>query len=980
MLLTLFWLIPAPANAQAAPQPTGITVGGDNLTRLLWNNPDGTTSVWKLTADGLDVSLSIYGPYPGWTALSLASGADSAPRILWNHPSDGQISLWRVDPFSAAFTFANYGPYPGWSVFSLGVGGNNAPRVLWNHAPDNLMSLWNVAPDTTLTQGTYGPYTGYTAFRVAAGPNSIPRTLWNKSDGSISLWYSTADASNYAHTEYGPFAGYAPAALAVDSTNAPRILWNHPSDRTVSLWTVAGDGTYTYKNYSDPSGYSPVAMAAGTGGDLRLLWSNGQGDAQIWVISANGGYSVKTYSNADSTTLQLLSVATNPNTVTSGGTSVCIVTLSSAAPAGGATISLSSSNSGVASVPPSVSVPNGATRATFNIATSLFTSSPATTVTIYAAYAGVSRNTALTVNPDTANVGGSSVPTGADPDYKIFANPVNADVTERVSGSVNTMVTINVLPVNSFNGNVSLYLPTLPNGVTASLSSPVVSTASGNASSDLIFTVASTTRPGDYTINLQSISSYDNKSRYTPVSLTVEPAVQNTNFTITEDVDGLELEAGSSDKAALTLSPGAGFNSPVSLSLESDPRLPVSATAAAKITGVFSAPTLTSANSTSILTIQVGSQVPKGNYNMLIRGSAYTGTQTLVLTVFVVANTDNAVYDQNVPAPAYPDPGPSESGTSDMLRYDLNSSPSGQASAAQPQAISGPYVSGPYVSGPYDLEASFAGLRPRFLGNSDDRIYIKPTYYPFSAICRIAAYFGSSPFPHIGTGVLIGKNHVLTTAHLFYNGPTNFATKIVVSPGYDHGVSSTYHHASVKWAWVPTYYESALRNGGNYRRSDWAILDVNPTTDVPKAKKGKGLGTYASYMHAVNDFVSPAYAYAAGYPGNVTVNGMYLDEKAEYMFYSFTGNGDDGYVTDVPPGQSGHSVDSVFYTIDISEGDSGGPIYHTDPARIDPLYHVFAVINGSNDTGTTGYNFGTRINHARQVIIGSLLQEDKDEN
>src|SRR5439155_1327587 len=56
-----------------------------------------------------------------------------------------------------------------------------------------------------------------------------------------------------------------------------------------------------------------------------------------------------------------------------------------------------SSNNGAASVPSSVAVPAGATTATFTVSTSPVTAS--TTVTISAAYGGVSKSATLTVMP-----------------------------------------------------------------------------------------------------------------------------------------------------------------------------------------------------------------------------------------------------------------------------------------------------------------------------------------------------------------------------------------------------------------------------------------------------------------------------------------------------------------------------------------------------------------------------------------------------
>ena len=360
MFLLLLCLAPAQVNAQAVP--IGIAVGSDNLTRLLWNNPDGGISLWQLDGSGNVSAQNSYGPYAGWLAQGFAAGPDNSPRILWNHTADGAMSLWRLDPSGASFTQATYGPYAGWSAVSVGVGGNNAPRIVWNHTADSQMSLWNITPDTNFTQGTYGPYSGYTAFRVAAGPNSIPRTLWNKSDGSISLWYSTADAANYAHSEYGPYPGWSDVALAVDSTNAARVLWSHPSDGTVSLWKVAGDGTFTQQTYTEPAGYSPVALAAGTGGDVRLLWSNGGGSALVWTIQSSGVYD-QTYPASP----QVSYIAVNPSTITAGGGAEMAVHLTSSAP-NGIIVNLSSSNN-LVQMPPSIQTPQNSAVLYFTIST-----------------------------------------------------------------------------------------------------------------------------------------------------------------------------------------------------------------------------------------------------------------------------------------------------------------------------------------------------------------------------------------------------------------------------------------------------------------------------------------------------------------------------------------------------------------------------------------------------------------------------------
>jgi hypothetical protein len=87
--------------------------------------------------------------------------------------------------------------------------------------------------------------------------------------------------------------------------------------------------------------------------------------------------------------------------VTGGATSQGSVTLTSAAPSGGAVVSLSS-NAAVATVPASVTVPAGATSTTFTVTTTA--SAAPTAANISAVLGGVTRTATLTVNPPSATV------------------------------------------------------------------------------------------------------------------------------------------------------------------------------------------------------------------------------------------------------------------------------------------------------------------------------------------------------------------------------------------------------------------------------------------------------------------------------------------------------------------------------------------------------------------------------------------------
>ena len=93
---------------------------------------------------------------------------------------------------------------------------------------------------------------------------------------------------------------------------------------------------------------------------------------------------------------RLVGVSVFPAAVTGGNGSTGTVTLGSAAPAGGAVVTLTSSNTNAATVLASVTVPANATTKTFAITTMR---TVPTAVTITATYNGVARTATLTVNP-----------------------------------------------------------------------------------------------------------------------------------------------------------------------------------------------------------------------------------------------------------------------------------------------------------------------------------------------------------------------------------------------------------------------------------------------------------------------------------------------------------------------------------------------------------------------------------------------------
>jgi hypothetical protein len=138
---------------------------------------------------------------------------------------------------------------------------------------------------------------------------------------------------------------------------------------------------------------------------LRHWWRvrgiNSAGTAGPW--SSVRRFTAGAFTQAPS----LAGIALNPASVIGGNTSQGTASLTSAAPSGGAVVTLSSSNTSAATVPASVTVPAGAFSTTFTVSTAPVSTS--TPVTISGGHGGATRSATLTVSPPAAPASLSAV-------------------------------------------------------------------------------------------------------------------------------------------------------------------------------------------------------------------------------------------------------------------------------------------------------------------------------------------------------------------------------------------------------------------------------------------------------------------------------------------------------------------------------------------------------------------------------------------
>jgi len=291
----------------------------------------------------------------------------------------------------------------------VGGGTTTGTVTLTGPAPAGGASVWvNGSVEGRVV--TPGPVT------VPAGSRSASFTI-TAPDVNASHWViiqasygSGNNGMQGAVLRIDPDVPATPGILAL-TTDQPAVIGGQSMRGLVGLETPAPAGGATISMTSDnPVVRVPasVSIAAGNSATTFVASTSAVSNPTGATITASAGAASKSVFlsvNPDPNAAPVLaSLTPNVSGVNGGGTLQVSLTLSAAAPSGGAVVTLTSSNTAAARVPASVTVPAGQGFAAFTVTTS--TVATDTTVTITGTY-GVTLSTTITVN---ATPGGGTAP------------------------------------------------------------------------------------------------------------------------------------------------------------------------------------------------------------------------------------------------------------------------------------------------------------------------------------------------------------------------------------------------------------------------------------------------------------------------------------------------------------------------------------------------------------------------------------------
>jgi hypothetical protein len=259
------------------------------------------------------------------------------------------------------------------------------------------------------------------------------------------------------------------------------------ADGDVLKATISGSTITAYKNGTAILTANDATYASGQPGmGFFILGVTGT------YAAANAEFGSSNYSATDgqsgTTSATPTALACSSSSMTGKGTDACTVTLNGAAPSGGLTVSLSSSNAAV-TLPATVTVPANATSATFTA--TVVSVATAQTVTLTATAGGVSQTFALNLGTGTStlSVNAASVAFGSVP----LNTPATQSVILTSTGTASLTISAATVAGAGFTVSGATLPVTLSAGQALTLEVQFEPTVAGAASGQLTITSNSST-------------------------------------------------------------------------------------------------------------------------------------------------------------------------------------------------------------------------------------------------------------------------------------------------------------------------------------------------------------------------------------------------------------------------------------------------------------------------------------------------------
>ena len=550
---------PPPVFAGMSVNPSSVVGGNAATGTVTLSGPQSGATVVKVSIiDTAPASLPANNPPCPPSSrcynVTVPAGATSANFAIGTQPVTSQFNLnifaeSAGSPSQQALLLITAGGAAGVSALST-----NPVDLVGGRSATGTVSLSAAAPSggasVTLTKAFSNGATGTVPITIPASV-SVPA-------GQTTASFAIATSSVTATTNVRISASFNGTTSATDMTLFP-LLAQVSFAGNVPGGTPA-TGTVTL-NGAAPSGGTVVALASANTSLVTVPGSvtvpAGQTSvdftANTQPVTQTTGVSVSASSGGTTVTTTVFlvvsravsSVTLSPNTVVGPASSTATVTLRAAAPTGNAVVTLSSSNTVLATVPNSVVVPAGRTSATFTVNAAQVTAT--STVAVSATYENVTKSATLTINPSGGATGPTLSSVSVNPASIVGGNSSTGTVA--LSAAAPAGGTVVTLSDNSSAASVPASV-TVPAGATSATFTVTTTSVTASTSATISATLAAVTRTAVLTVNPASAPPPPPPPGQT-ATLTVT-ATGRSGERVTSSPAGINVAVGSTGSASFT--------------------------------------------------------------------------------------------------------------------------------------------------------------------------------------------------------------------------------------------------------------------------------------------------------------------------------------------------------------------------------------------------------------------------------------------
>ena len=289
-----------PTQTPLADQPPS-DFNGDGTSDILWQNTNGDTAIWYMSATGgyspVDLGVVDTSWVPEATGDFTANGRAG---ILWRN-ANGEVGEWISNGGSsgADFTKLDLGHVDtSWAIQGTGdFNGDGTSDILWRNTDGDTAVWYSIATGgySPVDLGVVDP--SWSIQRIADfNADGKADIWWRNANGEVGLWLSNGGtgANGFTKLDLGNVStNWVTQGIGdFNGDHTSDVLWRNTVTGDTAIWFISSNGTYS------PVDLGVVDLSwsiAGVGdynadGKADILWRNVNGAVGEWLSNPGSGF------------------------------------------------------------------------------------------------------------------------------------------------------------------------------------------------------------------------------------------------------------------------------------------------------------------------------------------------------------------------------------------------------------------------------------------------------------------------------------------------------------------------------------------------------------------------------------------------------------------------------------------------------------------------------------------------------------------